>query len=149
MIYYCVSNSLWALNAQGQVQWAVTSPVEPIPGVYLANTSPVIGPDGTIYAALGSVLYAICGTNKLADSAWPMYRQNPRHTGKIEKPSLQQPKKRADANFQFQLYAQIDQTQTVQTSTDLITWICLTNIAVTNVPMDVVDLGASNFLARF
>ena len=78
-----------------------------------------------------------------------MYRQNPRHTGKIEKPSLQQPKKRADGNFEFQLHAQIDQTQTVQTSTDLITWTALTNVVVTNVPMAVVDLSASNYLSRF
>ena len=78
-----------------------------------------------------------------------MYRQNARHTGKIEKPFINLPKKRADANFEFQLYAQIDQTQTVQTSTDLVTWSSLTNVAVTNVPMDVVDLCASNFPSRF
>ncbi len=78
-----------------------------------------------------------------------MYRQNARHTGKREKSSLQQPKKRADANFQFQLYAQVGQTQMIQTSTDLAAWISLTNVAVTNVPMDVVDLSASNFPSRF
>jgi len=78
-----------------------------------------------------------------------MYRQNCRHTGKVEKPSLQQPKKRSDASFQFQLYAQVGQTQLIQTSTDLAAWISLTNVAVTNVPMDVVDLSASNFPSRF
>ena len=78
-----------------------------------------------------------------------MYHQNAHHTGKIEKSLLQQPKKRADANFEFQLYAQIDQTQTVQTSTDLVAWAPLTNIVVTNVPVDVVDLCASNFTTRF
>ena len=57
-----------------------------------------------------------------------MYRQNTLHTGKIEKPSLQQPKKRADANFELQLYAKIDQTETVQTSSDLVTWTPLTNV---------------------
>jgi len=149
MIYYCVSNSVWALNSQGQIQWAFTAAYQPLPGIYLANTSPAIGPDGTIYAALGTVLYAIYNTNKLADSAWPMYRQNARHTGKIEKPLLQQPQKRSDANFQFQLYAQLGQTQLIQTSTDLAAWISPTNVAVTNVPMDVVDLSASNFPSRF
>src|SRR5207253_11067392 len=114
-----------------------------------SRTSPTIAPDGRIYVTSANRLYAFAGTNKLADSAWPMYRQNARHTGKIEKPSLQQPKKRADANFQFQLYAQLGQTQTVQTSTDLTTWTCLTNVAVTNVPMDVVDLTASNSTSRF
>ena len=78
-----------------------------------------------------------------------MYRQNARHTGKVEKPSIQQPQKRSDANFQFQLYAQLGQTQMIQTSTDLAAWISLTNVAITNVPMDVVDLSASNFPSRF
>ncbi len=149
-IYYCVSNSIWALNPQGQVQWAVTAPVYPPPGTHYAITSPTIGPDGTLYAALGGVLYAIAsGTNGPANSPWPMYRQNCRHTGKVEKPSLQQPKKRSDANFQFQLYAQLGQTQLIQTSTDLAAWISLTNVPVTDVPMDVVDLSASNFPSRF
>src|SRR5207253_5882660 len=143
------SNSLWALSAGGNVQWTLVTPGDPGPGGYFAVTSPAIGPNGTIYVTLGTKLYAVAGTSGTAGSLWPMYKQNPRHTGKVEKPSLQQPKKRADANFQFQIYAQLGQTQTDQTSTDLTTWICLTNIAVTNVPMDVVDLGASNFLARF
>jgi len=137
-----------AINPQGQLSvivYAGGSPAEPP----LANTSPVIGPDGTIYGALGSKLYAIAGTNQLANSAWPMYRQNARHTGKIEKASVSQPQKRSDNNFQFQLYAQLGQTQTVQTSTDLTAWTSLTNVTVTNVPMDVVDLSASNFLSRF
>src|SRR5260221_11538277 len=75
--------------------------------------------------------------------------KHPRHTGKVEKPSVSKPQKRSDNNFQFQVYAQLGQTQTVQTSTDLSAWVCLTNIAVTNVPMDVVDMSASNFLSRF
>jgi outer membrane protein assembly factor BamB len=148
VLYYCVSNSVLAVNAQGQLLWTVFGGYS-MAGVYLATTSPVIGPDGTIYAGMGSKMYAIAGTNKLAGSAWPMYRQNARHTGKVEKPSLQQPKKRADGNFEFQLHAQIDQPQTVQTSTDLVSWIALTNVLVTNVPMNVVDLSASNFTSRF
>jgi hypothetical protein len=147
-LYYCVSNSICAISPAGQVIWVVYGGITSA-GIYLANTSPVIGTDGTIYAALGTRLYAICGTNKLADSPWPMYRQNPRHTGKTEKALLQQPKRRSDANLQFELYAQVGQTQIVQTSTDLSTWAPLTNVAVTNVPMDVIDLTASNFPSRF
>ena len=138
-----------ALNPQGEVLWTIFGGFTGV-DFPLCATSPTIGPDGTLYAALGSKLYAVAtGTNGPAKSSWPMFQQNSRHTGKIEKPSLQQPKKRADANFTFQLYAQIDQTQIVQTSTDLVTWAPLTNIAVTNVPMDVVDLCASNFPTRF
>jgi outer membrane protein assembly factor BamB len=147
-LYYCASNSLLSISPKGQITSLVYDgggPADPP----RANTSPVIGPDGTIYAALGRTLYAVYGTNGLADSAWPMYRQNARHTGKIEKASLRAPGKRADANFQFQLYGQIGQTQMVQTSTDLVTWTSATNVAVTNVPVDVVDLSASNAQMRF
>jgi len=148
-ICYCVSNSIVSLSPQGQVLWTIFAGFD-AQGFYYAATSPVIGPDGTLYAALNTKLYAVAtGTNGPANSSWPMFQQNARHTGKIEKPSLQQPKKRADANFQFQIYAQVSQTQTVQTSTDLTAWTSLTNVTITNVPMDVVDLSASNFLSRF
>jgi hypothetical protein len=70
-----------------------------------------------------------------------MYRQNARHTGKIEKASVQQPKKRAEGGFQLQVMSQIDQPFTVQTSTDLVNWLDFTNMICTNVPMDVVDPG--------
>jgi len=148
-IHYCVSNSIVALNPQGQILWSVFGGYN---GGYftLCVTSPTIAPDGTLFAAIGSKLYAIAtGTNGPANSSWPMFQQNARHTGKIEKPSVNQPQKRSDNNFQFQLYAQLGQIQTVQTSTDLTAWTWLANVAITNVPMDVVDLSASNFLSRF
>ncbi len=148
-IYYCVSNSVIALNAQGQFLWTIYAGYT-IPLWHLSITSPTIGPNGTLYAALGSTLYAIAtGTNGPADSPWPMYRGNARHTGKIEKPALQQPKKRADANFEFQLYAQLGQTNLIETTTNLNTWTSLTSVVVTAVPQPVVDLTASNHPARF
>jgi hypothetical protein len=148
-VYHAAFHSLFAVSPQGNLQWTFTHPGDTNNPANQTLTSPAIGPDGTIYVTFGSKLYALYGTNRLADSAWPMYRQNARHTGKIERPALQQPQKRSDANFQFQLYATAGQTQTVQTSTDLVSWSCLTNIVVTNVPMDVVDLSASNFPSRF
>src|SRR5216683_1444249 len=58
-LYYCASNTVWALNSQGQVQWSVTAPGDPGPGGYFAATSPAVGSDGTVYAALANKLYAI------------------------------------------------------------------------------------------
>jgi outer membrane protein assembly factor BamB len=145
-LYYCVSNTLAALNSEGETQWSFTAtPEESSP----ANGSPAIGDDGTIYAVFGTKIYAIYNTNKLEDSAWPMCRQNVRHTGKIERPSLQQPRKRDDGSVEFQLYAQIDQTQTVQASTDLVSWTEVANVVVTKVPMTVLDLSSTNFTTRF
>jgi hypothetical protein len=148
IIHYCFSNSVVALNPQGQVQWTVFGGFS-FNGFVLAATSPVIGLDGTLYAAIGNRLYAIAtGTNGPADSPWPMYQQNARHTGKIEKPSLKQPKKRADANFEFQLYAQLGQTNVIETTTNLNTWTYFTSVVVTTVPQPVVDLTASNHPSR-
>ena len=151
MIYYCVSNAVWALNPKGDVTWAITAPGDPGPGGSFARTSPILGPDGTIYAALGNLLYAIAsGTNAPANSPWPMYRQNARHTGKIEKPALAHPQKRSDANFQFDLFSQqLGQSFIIETSTNLNTWTSLTSIVATTLPTAVADLTATNAPFRF
>jgi hypothetical protein len=145
MIHYCASNGLFTVSAQGDIQWGVT--VDFIPGGM--DTSAAIGPDGTIYAALGSKLYAIYATNRLADAPWPMFRQNARHTGKLEFPVLRQSEARVDGNFEFKIYADVGSAQNLEVSTDLLSWFTLTNVLVTNVPMDFVDLSATNFRTRF
>lgn len=148
-IHYCVSNSVVAMNSQGQALWTVFGGYTLVPWI-LANTSPVIGSDGTLYASLGDKLYAIAtGTFSPPNSPWPMYRQNARQTGKVEEPTFLNARARNDANFQFQLYAQLGQTNTVETSTNLTSWTPLTNVVITNVPLDVVDLTASNSPTRF
>ncbi|HEV2392527.1 MAG TPA: PQQ-binding-like beta-propeller repeat protein [Verrucomicrobiae bacterium] len=150
-VYYCVSNSVWALNSNGQVQWAVTSPDNPIAGFDLATTAPIIGSDGAIYAALGTKIFAIVsGTNGAAKSSWPMYKQNSRHTGSLQGPILNQPQKRGDANFQFQLYPQqLGLTYAIESSTNLNTWTSLTSFVATSLPMPVTDLSASNSPSKF
>ena len=112
-------------------------------------SAPTIGPDGTIYAAIENTLYAFAGTNKLADSSWPMFRQNARHTGRIERPWLDQPQLLSDKSLQLHIYDTLGNTNTIQTSSDLATWTSLTNIVITNVPMDFIDFTASNFPSRF
>jgi outer membrane protein assembly factor BamB len=150
-IYFCASNSIWALDAHGQVRWNLTQPGDPGPSGDFARSSPTIGPDGTLYVALGPTLYAIAtGTNGPASSAWPMYQQNARHTGKVERPVLKHPHKRTDANFEFQLYPQqLGLSYTIQTSTNLNTWTSLTNFVATTLPVDITDLTASNSGVRF
>lgn len=149
MLYYPAYSVLYAITPAGAVQWALQMIPDPGDIFNSSRTSPAIGPDGTIYVTSANRLYAVAGTNKLADSPWPMYRQNARHTGKVEKPALKQPQKRRDANFEFQLYSQLGQTNTVEGTTDLSNWTALTSLVITSVPMDVVDLNASNYPARF
>ena len=151
VLYYAVSNSVFALTAKGEVRWAVSIPPNPeFPLLDAAATSPIIGPDGTLYAALGSTLYAIAtGTNGPANSPWPMYRGNAQHTGRIQKPSLQNPKKRADANFEFQIFSQVGKSVSIESSTNVSSWYEMTSIVPTVVPEPVVDLTASNSPVKF
>jgi hypothetical protein len=108
-------------------------------------TSSVIGDDGVLHVALESGVCAIAtGTNGPTEAPWPMYRGNARHAGKIEKPALKQPRKRADANFEFQHHAQLGQTNTVETSTNLSTWTSFTSVVVTTLPQLVVEFTAIN-----
>jgi hypothetical protein len=148
MIYYCVSNAVWAINSQGHVQWIVASS-PPAPGVDGAQTSPIIAPNGTIYAGLGTRLYAIYSTNPPSTVAWPMYQQNSSHTGGFQKPSLNKPQKRSDSNIQFELFGQISNSYTIEASTNLNTWTSLTNFVATTLPMDVTDLTATNSPMKF
>jgi hypothetical protein len=78
-----------------------------------------------------------------------MYRANARHTGKTERPVFQKARKLPDGNFQAELYNDLRNTNTIQTSTDLTAWASLTNIVITNVPMDFIDLTATNSPTRF
>lgn len=153
LVYYAASNSIFAINSNGDIQWIFSSkyallspPPPPIP----TAISPAIGAEGTIYAAFGSTLYAIQGSgNPMATSPWPMCRQNLRHTGKVEKPSLAPPKKRPDANFDIQLAGEIGQAYSVQSTSNFLNWDFLTNFVATTLSRTVSDLSATNASARF
>ena len=151
IIYFCVSNTVWALSPDGRVQWSLTTDLQPQAGIDLANSSPVIDDKGTLYAAIGSKLYAIAtGTNGPANSSWPMYQQNAQHTGKIERPFLALPEKGAGSNFSLQLYPnQLGLTYTVEVSTNLSSWTTLTNVLAKTLPIAVIDFSSSNAPARF
>ena len=65
---------LYAINPDGTRQWR-----QPC-GMWLS--SPAIGPDGTVYVGGDSGLFAYYSSSDgPADTTWPMYRQNVRHTG--------------------------------------------------------------------
>jgi outer membrane protein assembly factor BamB len=134
-LYYSASNSIIALSSDGNVKWSIYDNSAP----EVQGTSPVIGPDGTIYASLGSKLYAIAGTNALANSSWPMAGHDPRHTGSAERPYFKNPRTQPDGTFALSFYGHLGRNYSVQTSTDLTNWTPLTNLPVTNIPMDVLD----------
>jgi len=74
IIYLSASNGVHAIKPDGALQWRDLS--------CWSNSSPVIGPDGTVYVGVGYSLIAFQSTSTgLADSAWPMFHHDPQHTG--------------------------------------------------------------------
>ncbi len=73
-----VNGFMNAVNPDGTLQWQHE-------GSSYWYTSPVIGPDGTVYGGGQPSFYALYSSSDgLADTSWPMYHQNARHTGKWE-----------------------------------------------------------------
>ena len=144
-IYVAALNTIFAFSPAGVVQWAY-SPGDGAPGL----TPLTLGADGILYAAFGSKLYAIAGASSPGTSTWPMYHQNARHTGKLEKPVLSQPQKGTSSSFTFQLYPnQLGPTYAIDTSTNLTTWTTLTNVLATTLPTEITDPSVSNAPTRF
>jgi outer membrane protein assembly factor BamB len=84
-IYFSANGrNLMAVNQDGRPVWQVNTDSNSEHNNIVA--SPVIGGDGTIYIANLAYLCAINSTNHLAplaNSSWPMFRANPRHTGRV------------------------------------------------------------------
>jgi outer membrane protein assembly factor BamB len=81
LVYFASAwGNLAAYNAAGQEAWSVEFSKGVVP-----TTSMTIGSDGAIYIGDGRMLYAIMATNNstLEKSSWPMFRANPRHTGRV------------------------------------------------------------------
>jgi len=74
------NNNLCALNPNGTIKWRFDTEGRII-------SSPAIGLDGTIYiSSKDNNIYAINGdSDGLADTPWPMFQKNVRHTGRFEK----------------------------------------------------------------
>ncbi|MEO0115800.1 MAG: hypothetical protein ABIK93_10075, partial [candidate division WOR-3 bacterium] len=47
------------------------------------KSSPVIGPNGWIYAASEDGIYAFKINKTLANTDWPMFRHDIKHTGRV------------------------------------------------------------------
>ncbi|PIE69003.1 MAG: hypothetical protein CSA21_04245 [Deltaproteobacteria bacterium] len=73
-----VDARLYAFSPDGTQKWNAATKDEIV-------SSPAIGPDGTLYiGSTDSRLYAFEGASGgLADTSWPMFRQNNAHTGRL------------------------------------------------------------------
>jgi len=67
---------LYALRPDGTLRWQQRTG-------WRVVSSPAIAPDGTIYVGSWDYrLYSLVGTAPLGDTPWPMFGQNPKHTGR-------------------------------------------------------------------
>ncbi|MEI9863359.1 MAG: PQQ-binding-like beta-propeller repeat protein [Limisphaerales bacterium] len=83
LVYFAASwGNLAAMDNKGSIVWTADIGTGVIP-----DSSPVIDESGVIYFGDGRNLYAFVTSNSvpLAKSSWPMFRANPRHTGRVQK----------------------------------------------------------------
>ena len=71
--------NLYALSPTGEKLWAFDT----MAGNNLYS-APAIGAQGEIYFSALNKLYAVQGSGKLAQSAWPMYQRDVRHTASAQ-----------------------------------------------------------------
>jgi outer membrane protein assembly factor BamB len=89
------TEATWAVLANGNIVTvpgdglAVAMKPEPEAAWYYwldgwSHSSPAVAADGTVYLlGLSSHLHAVQGISPLAASAWPMFRADPQHTGRV------------------------------------------------------------------
>jgi outer membrane protein assembly factor BamB len=76
---------LEAVGQDGKQQWRLNT--DDNTSAWNIVAAPAIGHDGTIYVANCEFLCAINSSPSLAPLAksfWPMFRANPRHTGRVQ-----------------------------------------------------------------
>jgi hypothetical protein len=137
---------LYAISQDGDVFWSFQCIRDPGDMYGTSLTSPTIGPDGTIYITSANRLYAIAGTNALCDSAWPMYQQNYRHTGKSEKPVIRGRKQAG--MFQIYVYGHSGICYDIQRSMDMVLWTTVTSL-VCNAESCAFDIESSTNNSEF
>ena len=76
-------NYLYAYGANGNLEWRARLSKSRVGKQDVLIPSPVIGPDGWVYAGSGYGVYAFYRGTTLASTAWPMFRHDIRHTGRV------------------------------------------------------------------
>jgi outer membrane protein assembly factor BamB len=77
----CPWRTLEAFHTNGELLWEARTGEN-------VSASPVVGADGVVYVTAYKQVLAFQppgGALPLAKSSWPMFRANPRHTGRVEK----------------------------------------------------------------
>lgn len=141
-ICYSTSSATFGVSSNHVVQWSF-----PLPAY--GFSSPVVGADGTVYVAAGTKLYALFGTNGLADSSWPMFRRDRKHHARSVQCGLKTPQLLPDGNVVITLTIETGRTYQVQQGTNLRDWAEWVSFSSSSVATQLVDLTATNSACRF
>lgn len=133
--------TLFSFSPNGTTNWTYNT------GEYLP-TSPLIGPDGTIYLVSNDNLYAFTGTSPLACTPWPEDDRNARHTaastiGQIRSQVM------TTSGFQFTMTGPTNAPVCPCATSDLVTWTNIGQTVLTAGATNFVDTAASNYPYRF
>ncbi|HYV26005.1 MAG TPA: PQQ-binding-like beta-propeller repeat protein, partial [Candidatus Eisenbacteria bacterium] len=135
--------SLRALDSAGSNQWTFSTG-------RVIHSSPVIGRDGTIYFGAANRIYAVEGSAPPANSPWPMYHQNPRHTGRVAvSPRLAAPRISSSSGLEFDFTGELSANYRIEASTNLIHWTVQTNFILERTASRWCDSGARELPLRF
>jgi outer membrane protein assembly factor BamB len=112
-------------------------------------SSPAIGRDGTIYLACRFVLFALQGTNGLSESAWPMLHRDLRHQARSIQRGIEPPNVLSEGGVSLTLNVETGRNYTLQGSTDLVSWIDVTNFVSDSTRPTVADPDGAVLSNRF
>lgn len=133
----------YALSPWGTNLWK-------FPTMDYSFSSPAIGSDGTIYFGTGTNLYALYATNSLmADSSWPMFRGNPRHTARSIQRAITRSAVLPDGTFSLDINVETGRTYQIEFSTNLVNWTELANFVSDTLTNQVIDSSAAGVPNRF
>jgi outer membrane protein assembly factor BamB len=124
-----------ALSPEGTVEWEFPMEGPAVGGLFAAI--PTLTADGVMYVGSGNGrLYAIRASSGFANSPWPMFGRNTRHTANVSSALIRPPEmriERAEASMDLKLIVlgepgvQLD----VEYTTDLTRWEKLTEVTAT------------------
>jgi outer membrane protein assembly factor BamB len=143
-----VGGNVFALSPSGTVKWVMAV------GPAVFGASPLLTLDGRLYVCGNQRVYALDAGTPLSTSAWPMFRRDPHHTGNAGLPFafpgiLSAVQVSVPGGSRFDLYAEIGLKYEIYASSDLKTWVPLTNVVPTSLHTEVADPDAINYRQRF
>jgi outer membrane protein assembly factor BamB len=126
-------SGLYAYSPTGAILWSLPASAGQM------FSSPVVTSNGTIYVAVGNMLYSLQGTNALGNEPWAMFRRDAKHNARSIQRGLSLPLAAPGGGVSLTMNTETDRVYTVQFSTNLQSWQELTNFTPVHSPTTLID----------